>query len=341
MNLGHLLLVTALATTISCSAQPYGGTIFVDPDIITASDSSTFVSVTYTGQGTKTIFDRRVNDWITIEAYLFDVVWNDDLTSEAVINPEFGSVELAEVEAEKYGRSIGRLPHCLRVDVNEIWINKGVELFGGGNFSILIHTGQTVFYENDGILEETLVHEACHTSLDAMHADAPGWLEAQTLDGGFISDYAEEFPDREDIAESFLLWLAVRHRSARISQEDFDLITAAIPNRLSYFDQITCDLFPVSADNITSTEEGLSEPDQMIISPNPTHESFRIHIQAGEMAGGQLFLYDLYGRLIYQWTCPDPNSWKQVFQIKDLPAGFYMLNGQSGNHQFVASLIKQ
>lgn len=125
-----LFQLAVLLISFKCFSQPYGGTFFVDPDIIISSDSSTLVDVTYTGQGIRTIFDRRVNNWIIVNAFLFEVVWNDGLSSEAVINPEFETVAMAEIEAEKYGWNIGQLPHCLRIDVNEIWVNKGVELFG-------------------------------------------------------------------------------------------------------------------------------------------------------------------------------------------------------------------
>lgn len=74
----------------------------------------------------------------------------------------------------------------MRVDINEIWIHQGVQPFGGGNSSILIHTGQTMSYETNGIIEETFVHEASHTSLDAAHATNPNWVNAQNLDGNFI-----------------------------------------------------------------------------------------------------------------------------------------------------------
>ena len=57
-----------------------------------------------------------------------------------------------------------------------VWIHRGVEPFGGGNFNILIHTGQAAEYVAAGILEETLVHEAVHSSLDGTHAAAAGWL---------------------------------------------------------------------------------------------------------------------------------------------------------------------
>jgi hypothetical protein len=231
---------------LNAQAPPYSGTIFIDGDIITSADPSTIQSTTYTGRGQKIVYDRRASAFITINAYLFNVIWNDGLTSEAIINPEFGSVALATVEAEKYAYLIGKLPYCLRTDVNEIWIHQGVQPFGGGNNSILIHTGQSVNYEASGILEETLVHEASHTSLDQAHASSTNWTNARVQDNNFISTYARDNPTTEDIAESFLTWLAVRYRATRISQTDYNIITQTIPNRLIYFDNQNFNLNPIS-----------------------------------------------------------------------------------------------
>ena len=69
---------------------------------------------------------------------------------------------------------------------------------------------------NREMLDETLVHEAAHTSLDPTHASSAGWLAAQAADGVFISTYAADHPLREDVAESFLTYLAVRYRSDRM-----------------------------------------------------------------------------------------------------------------------------
>ena len=41
---------------------------------------------------------------------------------------------------------------------------------------------------------------------------------AQETDGVFISDYARDFPDREDIAESVLPYFAVRYRPERLAE---------------------------------------------------------------------------------------------------------------------------
>ena len=38
------------------------------------------------------------------------------------------------------------------------------------------------------------------------------WIDAQNKDNNFISEYAKEFPNREDIAESYLLYFALKHK---------------------------------------------------------------------------------------------------------------------------------
>jgi hypothetical protein len=242
------LIIFALAISSSMkAAPPFSGTIFLDPDIITADDPTAFTAVTEAGRGDRWMFDRRVNDWVYLNAFLFDATFDDGLTIEIQVNPEFGDTASALEEATKYAPVIGRLPSCLRADVETVWIHRGNMPFGGGNNNLLIHTGQADRYEGSGILEETLVHEASHTSLDAEHSSSPGWLSAQAMDGEFISTYARDNPIREDVAESFLLYLAVRHRSDRISQSLADTISQTIPHRISYFDDQDLNLYPLVA----------------------------------------------------------------------------------------------
>lgn len=284
------------------SQQPYSGTIFIDPDIIMPSDRSALQNALYSGQGFVTMYDRRVPGWVTVNAFLFDITWDDGLSAQAQINAEFSTVSEATFEAEKYGFLIGQLPTCLREDVDEIWIHKGTEPFGGGNNSILIHTGQGLLYENDSILEETLAHEASHTSLDATHSASPGWLNAQSLDPDFISSYAFDNPTREDIAESFLPWLAIRHRPARISSQDFTTITTTIPNRIIYFDSIACPMYPIVGTN-SLVHPSLGIP-QIKYYPNPTQGKLYLEIPA-EFGAVEVWIRNITGQTIhhqYFWT---------------------------------------
>lgn len=221
-----------------------GPTIFIDPDIITADDATAFLYVEPAGTGERVMFDRRVDDFVTYEARLFDATFDDGLTVEIQVNPEFDVAD-ALAAAEHFGAAIGRLPAMLRADVATVWIHRGMEPFGGGNDNILIHTGQADAYEADGILEEALIHEATHTSLDAAHATAPGWVAAQDEDDRFISQYAMEHPVREDLAETLVPYIAVQYRSDRITDFLEAVIRDAIPARIDYLDAQSFDMHPI------------------------------------------------------------------------------------------------
>lgn len=224
---------------------PYHGTVFLTPDIIVPSDPTDFVGLEAAGRGERLVYDRRPAAWITIQAYLFDATFANGLSAEFQVNPEFGTWAEAEAAARDYASAIGQMPAALRDDVDAVWIHRGDEAFGGGNRSLLVHTDRGDQYRQQGVLPETFVHEGVHTSLDSTYADAPGWRAAQAADPTFISTYARDYPDREDLAESFSAWLAVRHRRDRITEGMADTITAAIPHRLAYFDSLDLNLCPV------------------------------------------------------------------------------------------------
>jgi hypothetical protein len=59
-------------------------------------------------------------------------------------------------------------------------------------------------------------------------------------------DGARKNPQREDVAESFLCYLAVRYRPDRISEADADKILGTIPNRIAYFDVLPLDMYPIA-----------------------------------------------------------------------------------------------
>ena len=226
-------------------SPPFGGTIFIDPDIITPEDPTTFVSLSYAGTAERQMYDRR-SGWVMLEPFLFPAEYDDGLIIEIQVNPEFGTWENAQVYALKYAEVIGRLTTQLRKDVETSWIHRGDEPFGGGNNNLLIHTDWSEKnYENQGILEETLVHEASHTSLDSYHAESKGWVNAQEMDCEFISNYARDYPIREDISESYLPYLAVRYRSDRITESLRKTIEEAIPNRIKYFDDQNFNMYPI------------------------------------------------------------------------------------------------
>ncbi|HET8899264.1 MAG TPA: hypothetical protein VFN09_10880 [Rhodanobacteraceae bacterium] len=241
----HWWLTLILLGATASATPPYSGTIFIDPDIITAADPNAFLGITYAGQGVRNLFDRRCGCFENLNVYLFDATYADGRGIEVQVDPEFASEALAAAPARFYASVVGQLPQALRDDVHMLWIHRGDEAFGGGNQSLLIHTGAIAqSYIDTGILEEALAHEASHTSLDDPLASSSAWLAAQAADLEFISTYAADNPGREDVAESFLVWLAARRSSGRIDTATAATIETTIPNRLDVFDAQGFALYP-------------------------------------------------------------------------------------------------
>ncbi len=90
----------------------------------------------------------------------------------------------------------------------------GSATFTGFLSGFVIHT-ETV--ANDflprGVLEELVIHESVHGSLDAIYLDATQWLQAQQSDIRFVTEYARDFPQSEDLAESYGAYLIVKNAS--------------------------------------------------------------------------------------------------------------------------------
>jgi len=239
MNNSKYCFLLLLLSLPAIAAPPYSGTVFIDSNILTADDPSTFIQAVANGSGSRQMYDRRANnglgDWVVVNALLFNAYFTDASTVEIQVNPEFEASEAAD-KANFYGHAIGQLPGVTRTDVQSVWIHKGDQAFGGGNNNILIHTDSPGYHGE--WLEETLFHEACHTSLDSRLANSADWLNAQTLDTDFISTYARDNPQREDVAESCLPYFAMKNRSDRISASTLTTFESTIPNRALVLDSL-------------------------------------------------------------------------------------------------------
>ena len=207
-------------------------------------------SVTHTGRGMRTLYDRRVSNWIPVNAFLFDAHIAEQVV-EFRVHPAFDSLEAASEEVYKFAPALGRLPAAFLSNVRALAILPGVGLAGGSSFdqSILLHAQDRSIGRalRDGLVEELFLHEAAHVSLDRAHEYAVGWHAAQGADGVFISDYAQDHPNREDIAESALAYFAVRYRPGSLTREDRWIILTSIPNRLAYLEEQGFDMWPYEA----------------------------------------------------------------------------------------------
>ena len=250
-------------------APPYGG---VDlPRVIEASDPTRLGSITYAGRGERDVHDRRPATRMPINAYLFDVRYAGQVV-EFRVNPEFGSREAAQAEVQTYASALGQVPAVLVAGIRYVEIHAGegswVAIRGLGIANILIHTDPGERYIRRGVMEEIMVHEAAHVALDGAHASSAGWRAAQAADGVFISEYAQDHPDREDVAESFLPWLAVRYQPERLTAAERIVILRTIPNRLIYFDEQGFDMSPYTPSEVQEAPSEIVVIQGQVVGPN-------------------------------------------------------------------------
>lgn len=223
---------------------PFGGTAFIDADVIGDDDASSFAGLTYKGQEQRTIFDRRASGDVTVDAYVFVAQLGATKQLDVQVNPELGR-ERAEQAALTYATALGRLPAFLLRDLPALSIHGGKQKFAGGPRGIVLHTEQAEDHMRKGVVEETFLHEASHAVFDRHHAKTARWQEAQEADGTFISRYASDNPGTEDVAESLVPYLAVRHRADRLEAGVREQIEAAIPARIRYFDCVGLAMTPL------------------------------------------------------------------------------------------------
>ena len=233
---GCALLVAAwpVPGLAQASDPPFSDTAGTVFDILRADDPGSFHCLQPMGQATRQIWDKRVRGEPLVEAYLFSARFSDGTAIEIAINPEFGSASAAEAEARRYTGPLGQLPTSLRLGIEKFSVHGGDEGFHAGTGQIVVYAGrvdQRLSYDH---LEESVFHEAVHASWDAMHRLAPGWQAAQAADGGFLTDYAAESPEREDLAETALFAFALLHHPERLPPADSEDTRRAVPNRIAY-----------------------------------------------------------------------------------------------------------
>ena len=228
------------------TSPPFEGTVYISSEVLSPASPSAFLDVTSTGVASRTTFDRRANDWVTNPSRIFRAAFRCGRESvDVIVNEEFTEQE-AEYQAERFAFVLGQMPVGVRQAVEEIWVHGGSESAGGGNRSILVHT-----QEIDGVrdfVEEIFLHEAAHTTLDPDWGgvvDATEWNVERAQDPTFISTYAEENPDREDIAESygaFIAWSVFTTQG--LLPDAAALVEGAIPHRLGFFEGLGPDYGP-------------------------------------------------------------------------------------------------
>lgn len=294
-------LAGVLASAAACvfaQQPPYSGTIFNFPNSFKDDDPTTLTGVAYVGRQQKSVFDRRTGN-TSINAYVYTASFSDGAPAWSImVNPEFTQAE-ATALAEKYSRSIGQIPHCIRSGLKGAVIHDGNNPWGGGD-PLTIHHGQGLSYERQGIVTETMIHESTHAGFDRKYYTAD-WAAAARADNQFISTYARDNPTREDHSETFLCWLVTRYKKDRIAAADVTKISAAVPNRLKWYDGRNFMLSPVvgGTSAINLDPPARSDPFALLTgNRNPSFAGIGAGYRVERPSGNALRILDMNGRLI-------------------------------------------
>ena len=253
-------VVLALLSTAQAQTQPALQNILDLTHVLTESDPTMLRGVSYLGKHDRhmgLVVDGRwaYGDYL---AHVFEATF-DARQVEFEVHSEIGGRAEARAQVDVYALIFGQIPASLMGHLQQVEIhqtgghamqarryNAGDPNSGAVNINIAFVAEHNM--RQRGFLEEFTLHETVHVSWDNYHLRAPGWLEAQQNDPGFITLYARDYPDREDLADTAVAWFAVRYRPETISSDQYDVIIETIPNRLAYLDRQNFDMSPYVRD---------------------------------------------------------------------------------------------
>ena len=236
---------------IEISAPPFLGTMWDLPDLITSSDYTVYSTSSYQGIETRMFYDKAIPDFIDYPAHIFKVNFGDGLSVDFEIYTEFSQEEALAIK-QKYAPLMGQLGKELRKNIKSIEFLKGEEVASAQRSDDLSYANITfhVDWLNNIVqtrpggdrTEELFIHEAAHLSIDPYVYGQQGWTDAVNLDGNYLSNYAKDNPDSEDVAETFQAYIAVKYFPKRITSSLRDTILSVCLNRFKYFDSLNLDL---------------------------------------------------------------------------------------------------
>ena len=192
------------------------------------------------------MWDKRLDNEFDLEVFLFQAHFTDSPPFDIIVNPEFGTRETAETEARRYTRGLGQLPLVFRHGIRQFGIHDGTPTFSAGAGKVFVYAGKATQRIGENHLEESLLHESVHATLDRQYARSDGWKAAQASDNQFLTRYAQSRPEGEDLAETALFAYGLIRYPGRIPPVDSRDIMAAVPARIAFIREILDQLPQIS-----------------------------------------------------------------------------------------------
>jgi hypothetical protein len=235
-----LLLAAALCRGANSAEPLYPNSVASNNlDFILTSDPNAFQLLSYLSFQQKEM--PGGGGGLFANAYVFRSTFSNTGPVEVWAHSSFGSVANAQPYVQLLADAMGKLPEFAREELDHVVLHTGdgnffAEEKGEGFFVGYSQRINTRVSNHD--LEESVFHESMHVALETDHATSPGWIQAQQNDSGFITEYAEENPTKEDLSESALFAYAVVNHPGRLPAQVETAVWNLIPNRIEYLRQI-------------------------------------------------------------------------------------------------------
>ncbi len=230
------------------------GSVWIDKDIITKKDPSSFISLEFIEEKQIEWWDQRtwkineeqyenINQKIFFDVFIFRAFFKKSHEILIRVNSEFKTQKKAEKQAAIYAKIYGQMPNFLKERARTLTIHKGNFGWLGGNEDVIIYTNL-----NRAHSEEAMFHELAHVSLDFQFDGSVNeneWRNSILQDKYYITRYAYDYFFQEDIAETTLWWFATKCKPNTISKKNYNKVIKHLPNRLEYLDNQDYDFYPV------------------------------------------------------------------------------------------------
>jgi len=245
----NLLAFALVLGTSHAVAEPLfpNSVVSNDLEFITTSDPHVFRCIAYSGTDRMEMPDKRGGPLMADGVHVFEARFGDGTNVGVWVHPRVGNRAQAEALAKKIGPALGRQPTVMRKKLSHVVIHRGDETAFAedqGRFFVMYDRNiDRRLSTND--LEETIFHESVHATLDVPHASSRAWRQAQRKDGDFVTRYARDNPNQEDMAESALFaWALLRH-PGRLPADVEARVRKVMPARLAVLNELLVKSGPV------------------------------------------------------------------------------------------------
>lgn len=286
-----------------------------DIDFILETDSDVFSSLSFIGIADKEMPSSISNELFDTGTFVFEASFLDGTTIEIWCHSSFLTEENAREYAAKLCPRLGKQPSIHRALLDHVVIHNG----NAGAFAELEGQFLILYSENmderisTNDLEETVFHESVHASYQFEYQDDISWTGAQASDGAFITEYAQEFPFLEDMAESALFAYTYLLHPGRLSPEIESWLKENMKNRLDFF------RFIYQISSSTKDEIGIS---RAVIFPNPSNGIFNLVVDESVVAR-RVEIFNVHGSLVGSLRV---DAGQVEIDIKGLEQGVYFIS---------------